>query len=103
MLGRTAVASSSVSVPAVSPTVPKFLGLKRLPYNSFSTPNIKWNYTFKFIRKSSIGSRMETRASALPLKNADELIDSVETFIFDCDGQNPCFFLILIIFCFMGH
>ena len=27
------------------------------------------------------------RASAQPLKNADELIDSVETFIFDCDGQ----------------
>ncbi|OIV89615.1 hypothetical protein TanjilG_15810 [Lupinus angustifolius] len=27
-----------------------------------------------------------TRASAQPLKNADELIDSVETFIFDCDG-----------------
>lgn len=27
-----------------------------------------------------------TRASAQPLVNADELIDSVETFIFDCDG-----------------
>nr|KYP64198.1 Phosphoglycolate phosphatase [Cajanus cajan] len=27
-----------------------------------------------------------TRAVAQPLKNADELIDSVETFIFDCDG-----------------
>lgn len=28
-----------------------------------------------------------TRASAQPLKNAEELIDSVETFIFDCDGE----------------
>jgi phosphoglycolate phosphatase len=24
---------------------------------------------------------------AQPLQNADELIDSVETFIFDCDGM----------------
>ncbi|XP_030472254.2 phosphoglycolate phosphatase 1A, chloroplastic-like [Syzygium oleosum] len=33
--------------------------------------------------------RMETlkaRASAQPLQDADDLIDSVETFIFDCDG-----------------
>lgn len=29
---------------------------------------------------------LTTRALAQPLKNADELIDSVETFIFDCDG-----------------
>lgn len=28
-----------------------------------------------------------TRATAQPLQNADELIDSVETFIFDCDGM----------------
>lgn len=31
-------------------------------------------------------SRLVTRASAQPLKNPDELVDSVETFIFDCDG-----------------
>ncbi|KAI5428364.1 phosphoglycolate phosphatase 1A, chloroplastic [Lathyrus oleraceus] len=30
--------------------------------------------------------RMATKALAQPLQNADELIDSVETFIFDCDG-----------------
>ncbi|XP_012085815.2 phosphoglycolate phosphatase 1A, chloroplastic [Jatropha curcas] len=87
MLGRTAVASSSVSVPVVSHIIPKFLGLKRLSYNCFSTANSKWNQNFKlYSRKSSTALRMETRATAQPLKNADELIDSVETFIFDCDG-----------------
>lgn len=30
---------------------------------------------------------MATKALAQPLQNADELIDSVETFIFDCDGM----------------
>ncbi|KAH9734116.1 phosphoglycolate phosphatase 1A [Citrus sinensis] len=43
------------------------------------------------LKKSRSCSRMESfvtkaSASAQPLKNADELIDSVETFIFDCDG-----------------
>lgn len=43
----------------------------------------------------SSASRFVTRASsAQPLKNPDELIDSVETFIFDCDGivVNQVFF-----------
>ena len=31
-------------------------------------------------------SAFTTRALAQPLQNADELIDSVKTFIFDCDG-----------------
>ncbi|XP_065873861.1 phosphoglycolate phosphatase 1A, chloroplastic-like isoform X2 [Euphorbia lathyris] len=88
---RTAVvsssSSSSLTLPIISPTIP--LGLKRLSFASFSISNIKWNQGFKLnSRKSSAGFRMETRASAAaqPLKNADELIDSVETFIFDCDG-----------------
>ncbi|KAK3020500.1 hypothetical protein RJ639_045442 [Escallonia herrerae] len=35
---------------------------------------------------ASAPSSLVARASAQPLKNADQLIDSVETFIFDCDG-----------------
>ncbi|KAK9146135.1 hypothetical protein Sjap_006038 [Stephania japonica] len=35
---------------------------------------------------SSGGRGGGVRAAAQPLQNADELIDSVETFIFDCDG-----------------
>lgn len=33
-----------------------------------------------------MGSSLTARAAARKLENADELIDSVETFIFDCDG-----------------
>ncbi|CAN6483157.1 unnamed protein product [Victoria cruziana] len=37
-------------------------------------------------RMSVSGADLSVRASAEPLKNAEELINSVETFIFDCDG-----------------
>ncbi|GAB4855895.1 Phosphoglycolate phosphatase 1A, chloroplastic, partial [Ancistrocladus abbreviatus] len=37
-------------------------------------------------RNVRMSPNFSTRASAQQLKNADELIDSVETFIFDCDG-----------------
>nr|XP_048325116.1 phosphoglycolate phosphatase 1A, chloroplastic-like [Ziziphus jujuba var. spinosa] len=97
MLSRAATASLSVSAVSANPSKPsfffsntsKFLGLN---HNlSFSAPNrlsnfpcLSWN-----TKKTANNSRMAsftTRASAQPLKNADELIDSVETFIFDCDG-----------------
>ncbi|XP_057471434.1 phosphoglycolate phosphatase 1A, chloroplastic-like isoform X2 [Actinidia eriantha] len=45
-----------------------------------------------FVRSNSSARRMKAsssfvaRASAQPLTNAEQLIDSVETFIFDCDG-----------------
>ncbi|KAJ6900039.1 hypothetical protein NC652_026243 [Populus alba x Populus x berolinensis] len=97
MLSRTvvsvsAVSSSSSTSPSrilckVNPTIPKFLGLKG-PSHNF-TNCTTWNKNLNSNRKCN--TRMEnftTKASAAaqPLKNADELIDSVETFIFDCDG-----------------
>ncbi|KAJ8557512.1 hypothetical protein K7X08_003137 [Anisodus acutangulus] len=49
-----------------------------------STKPIKWNC--KNSRMEAAKSSFVTRASAQPLTNHGELIDSVETFIFDCDG-----------------
>ncbi|QCE12453.1 phosphoglycolate phosphatase 1B, chloroplastic-like [Vigna unguiculata] len=46
----------------------------------------KWKTKSNTKRNSSGMGTFTTRALAQPLKNADELIDSVETFIFDCDG-----------------
>ncbi|KAL4353150.1 hypothetical protein GQ457_06G013160 [Hibiscus cannabinus] len=71
----------------------RFLCLKRLSsFNSFSASSlaIKWRGISSCSSNKS-GTAMEgfttrTRASAQPLENADELISSVETFIFDCDG-----------------
>ena len=102
MLSRTVVSVSVVSSsPSTSPsrflckvnsTIPKFLGLKGLSHNF--TNCATWNKNLNLNRRCN--TRMENfttkasasaSASAQPLKNADELIDSVETFIFDCDGQ----------------
>ncbi|XP_050113520.1 phosphoglycolate phosphatase 1A, chloroplastic-like isoform X1 [Malus sylvestris] len=54
-----------------------------------STRNLSWNFINSNkhkSRKSMMEDSFTTRASAQPLTNADDLIDSVETFIFDCDG-----------------
>ncbi|KAL3323665.1 hypothetical protein AABB24_038029 [Solanum stoloniferum] len=53
------------------------------PLNNSSKP-IKWNC--KNSRMEASKSSFVTKASAQPLTNPAELIDSVETFIFDCDG-----------------
>ncbi|KAK6775169.1 hypothetical protein RDI58_026170 [Solanum bulbocastanum] len=53
------------------------------PLNNSSKP-IKWNC--KNSRMEASKSNFVTKASAQPLTNPAELIDSVETFIFDCDG-----------------
>jgi phosphoglycolate phosphatase len=60
--------------------------------HSFRNPLLSNSAFVKW--KRNIGSsnnnnrfRMATQALAQPLQNADELIDSVETFIFDCDGM----------------
>ncbi|KAJ6987413.1 hypothetical protein NC653_020617 [Populus alba x Populus x berolinensis] len=94
MLSRTVVSVSAVSSTSpsrflckVNPTIPRFLGLKKLPHNF--TNCTTWNKDLNLNRKCS--TRMDnftTKASAAaqPLINADELIGSVETFIFDCDG-----------------
>ncbi|XP_060184324.1 phosphoglycolate phosphatase 1A, chloroplastic-like [Lycium barbarum] len=61
---------------------------KKFPYISNplynSAKSIKWNC--KKSRMESTASSFVTKASAQPLTNPGELIDSVETFIFDCDG-----------------
>uniref|UniRef100_A0A9I9CXX8 phosphoglycolate phosphatase n=1 Tax=Cucumis melo TaxID=3656 RepID=A0A9I9CXX8_CUCME len=102
MLSRTSTAAShslivasstnaSKSFSNLNRNIPRFLG-----FNHFS-PNLPdcscsgyvsfgWNTSSnrKFNRSRMDG--FAVRASAQPLQNADELIDSVETFIFDCDG-----------------
>ncbi|KAL6988843.1 Phosphoglycolate phosphatase 1A, chloroplastic, variant 2 [Sarracenia purpurea var. burkii] len=52
-------------------------------YGSVKKTFSGWNSSAKRMEASS---SFVARASAQPLKNADKLIDSVETFIFDCDG-----------------
>ncbi|KAG4922543.1 hypothetical protein JHK82_051516 [Glycine max] len=56
--------------------------------NSLSSNSaiFKWKRTANYNRNRSGMGTFTTRALAQPLQNADELIDSVETFIFDCDG-----------------
>ncbi|KAH9670492.1 phosphoglycolate phosphatase 1A [Citrus sinensis] len=86
--------ASAVSVTLNPKTTSKFFGLKRVSFVSsdslvFGGKNSSFNADG--LKKSRSCSRMESfvtkaSASAQPLKNADELIDSVETFIFDCDG-----------------
>lgn len=92
MLNRAAITVSASSATAAAAsefssqtncTIPRFLGLRK--FSSLSCGSIGW----KSNNSRSKNGRMENftvRAAAQPLKNADELIDSVETFIFDCDG-----------------
>ncbi|KAG8390713.1 hypothetical protein BUALT_Bualt01G0112100 [Buddleja alternifolia] len=62
-------------------------------YNSLR-PIVEWSFSKKNLSRkmdasasASASSRIATaRASAEQLKDPDHLIDSVETFIFDCDG-----------------
>ncbi|KAM3739135.1 hypothetical protein ACB098_08G003100 [Castanea mollissima] len=101
----TATATASLSVAsALSSTTPSpFLCHFTLNNSRFFTPpnplsnflSIRGNtnkhntYTNKNKCNNFGTSRMESftiKASAQPLKNAEELISSVETFIFDCDG-----------------
>ncbi|XP_061368537.1 phosphoglycolate phosphatase 1A, chloroplastic-like isoform X2 [Gastrolobium bilobum] len=65
----------------------------RFSYPSRNNPSllsnsaiITWKRKAKSNSNRSGMGTFTTRALAQPLKNADELIDSVETFIFDCDG-----------------
>lgn len=62
-------------------------------YNSLR-PIIEWSFGSKFRSRNkmdaSVSRIASPRASAQQLKDPDQLIDSVETFIFDCDGN--CFF-----------
>lgn len=106
MLSRTTARAASLSVSAGSANSSnhffffknsQLLGLNNNLSYAASNPvsnfvSITWN------NNTSRMSRMNsftTRATAQPLKNADELIDSVETFIFDCDGETTLFFDLL--------
>ncbi|XP_028086184.1 phosphoglycolate phosphatase 1B, chloroplastic-like [Camellia sinensis] len=66
--------SSSISKSLVSNPLYGFLKKKKKKKRNFNTCRMESSSNFV------------ARASAQPLKNADQLIDSVETFIFDCDG-----------------
>ncbi|CAL5347711.1 unnamed protein product [Camellia sinensis] len=66
--------SSSISKSLVSNPLYGFLKKKKKKKKNSNT------------RRMESSSNFVARASAQPLKNADQLIDSVETFIFDCDG-----------------
>ncbi|KAG7022191.1 Phosphoglycolate phosphatase 1B, chloroplastic [Cucurbita argyrosperma subsp. argyrosperma] len=68
--------------------IPRFLGFRQFSPDCSCSGSVSFGWNSGSKRKFN-RSRMEgfaVRASAQPLKNADELIDSVETFIFDCDG-----------------
>nr|KJB19192.1 hypothetical protein B456_003G088000 [Gossypium raimondii] len=86
-------AASSSSSKFVINTPHRFLCLKRLSsFSSFSASALAIKCTSisncspNKSARSMEGFTTRTRASAQPLENASELIASVETFIFDCDG-----------------
>ncbi|XP_048436594.1 phosphoglycolate phosphatase 1A, chloroplastic-like isoform X2 [Pyrus x bretschneideri] len=89
MLSRTTTVIASASASAKSS---QLFGFGSFGINSNNSNNLfcTRSTTTTSTRNLSWKSRMEdsftTRASAQPLTNADDLIDSVETFIFDCDG-----------------
>lgn len=106
MLSRTTARAASLSVSAGSANSSnhffffknsQLLGLNNHNNHlSYAASNPVSNFvSITWSNNSSRMSRMKsftTRATAQPLKNADELIDSVETFIFDCDGETTLFF-----------
>ncbi|KAL2941472.1 Phosphoglycolate phosphatase 1B chloroplastic [Bienertia sinuspersici] len=75
-LSKTLISSNFVAKPRnLSSFSRQFFHLITLKCNSNRNHNHR-----------KMASSVSTRASAQQLKNPDELIDSVETFIFDCDG-----------------
>lgn len=80
-----AAASATLNPPSPSRLLPRFLNSRFLGKKNIShlSNPIRWNSRMEVSRTANFSAR----ASAQPLKNADELIDSVETFIFDCDGE----------------
>ncbi|XP_042483613.1 phosphoglycolate phosphatase 1A, chloroplastic-like isoform X2 [Macadamia integrifolia] len=81
------VATATLNLPSPNRFHPqilcsRFLGQKKKIYY-LSNP-IKWNSRMQVSRASNLTIRASARP--LPLKNAEELINSVQTFILDCDG-----------------
>ncbi|GMG99954.1 hypothetical protein Nepgr_001794 [Nepenthes gracilis] len=64
----------------------KLLMLNGISYHPKPSPQFPTlqSHGHRFFRMAS--NFVSTRASTQPLKNAGELIDSMETFILDCDG-----------------
>ncbi|KAG4211466.1 hypothetical protein ERO13_A02G108400v2 [Gossypium hirsutum] len=92
-VAASVTAASSSSSKFVINTPHRFLCLKRLSsFSSFSASALAIKCTSisncspNKSARSMEGFTTRTKASAQPLENADELIASVETFIFDCDG-----------------
>lgn len=90
------LSSSSCRIAAISSATTSLFFSNKLYWNNFySNPfqskslrsTSRWNSKNSRMEKNSDAApRFPTRASAQPLKDPDQLIDSVETFIFDCDG-----------------
>ncbi|GMP21704.1 hypothetical protein CsSME_00000032 [Camellia sinensis var. sinensis] len=101
MLSRVGTVAVTVSASLFNPphNPSQFLCVLNSKKSSSISKSLVSNPMYGFLKKkkkkkkkNSNTRRMESssnfvaRASAQPLKNADQLIDSVETFIFDCDG-----------------
>lgn len=90
-VATTAAISSTLCNPPLNPS--PFLCLfsknnKSGKNKSFISSPLYGSVIQRGYRKMEASSSFVTRASAQPLTNADSLIDSVETFIFDCDGNS---------------
>ncbi|KAK2988140.1 hypothetical protein RJ640_017472 [Escallonia rubra] len=97
MLSKVAsVSASTLFSPQISPRFLSQISHSKTGFCHISNPLcrsarsiVRWNNSTASATRmdtASAPSSLVARASAQPLKNADELIDSVETFIFDCDG-----------------
>ena len=78
------------------PTTSPYFNFSSLSPKTFSPTPLNFGWRAATAPKPRMASTFPARASAQPLQNADELIDSVETFIFDCDGESSaclCWFL----------
>ncbi|KAL3613955.1 Phosphoglycolate phosphatase 1A, chloroplastic [Castilleja foliolosa] len=89
----TKLSAASSSATLFFDTPNKFHLAKKIPSiaNPFSCnslrPILEWSFSKKICsRKMFVSRNAGPRASAEQLKDPDHLIDSTETFIFDCDG-----------------
>ncbi|KAJ9669903.1 hypothetical protein PVL29_026461 [Vitis rotundifolia] len=68
------------------PTTSPYFNFSSLSPKTFSPTPLNFGWRATTAPKPRMAATFPARATAQPLQNADELIDSVETFIFDCDG-----------------
>lgn len=91
------------------PTTSPYFNFSSLSPKTFSPTPLNFGWRAATAPKPRMAATFPARASAQPLQNADELIDSVETFIFDCDGESSAclswflpFWWMCCFFCFVG-